>query len=485
MADYVYIANPYLGDAEGGTLVRLRSSDLRVVETVHVGDGAHSIAVSPDGDRIWVTCSQSNEIYVLGYTLSGNLEVREIIDLGTTDVQPLGIALTPDGRTAYVAFYLTGQIGVFDTETYARETIDVGGDPGFVLVTPDGAKVYAVIEQEVRVVAIRTSDRTIVADIGFEGRDLQDAAISPDGLRLYVASRQMRRIEVIDTTTDSALAPITAPFLAEVVDSPRALGISPSGEYLFIGSVRFAASDSSDFVGEVKMLRLSDQVVVDSETMPNNPRKIAVADSGRQIFVTDHGTHECYSFDVRAGGLTLAATEDMNTLAGRIAYTVGVAVGPSPFPSFGTDFCVLFPDCYPIDPSDLMPGFMYIGPLDDFGERLVDPLEWNCMVKFPCPECSPGEFCLWYNFLFDFDGVGLSPEVLTIELLSGQGKPLTSEAVYKGIKILSFKPASFPEGGKGAEMFFVFSLGPKGVPGKVYAIPVRLELTKERIAGGQ
>ncbi|MFC2099711.1 YncE family protein, partial [Candidatus Bipolaricaulota bacterium] len=290
---------------------------------------------------------------------------------------------------------------------------------------------------------------------------------------------------VIDTTTDSALSPITAPFSAELVDSPRAVGISPDGEHLFIGSVHLITPGEDDFVGEVKMLRLSDGVVIDSETTPSSPRRIAVRSGGSRIFVTDHGTDECYAFDVSDSGLALAGATDVNTIPTPAANTVGVAVGPSPFPSVGTDLCVLFPDCYPIDPSDLMPGLMYIGPLDDFGERLVDPLEWNCMVKFPCPGCAPGELCMWYNFIFDFDSVGLSPEVLTIELLSGQGKLLTREAVYKGTKIVSFKPASFPEGGKGAEMFLVFSLGPKGVPGKVYAIPVRLELTKERIAEGQ
>jgi len=488
LADYVYVANPYIGADELGTLVRLRSSDLGIVETIRIGDRAHSIAVSPDGDRIWVTCPGSpgsdGAIYVLGFTLAGSLEVRDIIDVG--DAKPYGIAFTPDGRSVYVAFGSAGQIGVFDAATYAYETIDVGDDPSFVVVTPDGSKVYAVIEQAVRVVAIRTSDRRIVADIAFEGRDLQDAVISPDGSRLYVASRQMRRIEVIDTATDTALTPISAPFSVELGDSPRTLGISPSGEYLFIGSVRYASPGASDFVGDVKMLRLSDGVVVDSETMPNNPRRIAVSDDGRRIFVTDHGTSECYAFDVSAGGLSLAATADMNTLLGRVANTVGVAIGPSPFPSFAIDPCLMFPgSCHPIDPSDLMPGLMYIGPFTDFEERLIDPLEWNCQRKFSCPGCAQGEYCLWYNFVFDFDSVGLTPEVLTIELISGQGKTLASTVVYKGTKIVSFKPTSFPEGGKGVEMFFVFRLGPKGVPGKTYKLPVRLTLTKERIGAEQ
>ncbi|MGB2982306.1 MAG: YncE family protein, partial [Candidatus Bipolaricaulia bacterium] len=389
LADYVYVANPYIGDDDLGTLVRLRASDLEIVETLMIGNRAHSIAVSPDGDRIWVTCPGSpgsdGLIYVLGFTFAGSLEVRDIIDVG--DVQPFGIAFTPDGRSVYVAFESPGQIGVFDATTYALETVDVGDDPVFMAITPDGSKAYAIIQQHPRVVVIRTSDRSIVAEIEFEGVDLQDAVISPDGSRLYVANRQMRRIEVIDTVTDTALAPITAPFLMELVDSPRAVGISPSGEYLFVGSVRAASVGASDFVGDVKMLRLSDGVVVDSETMPNNPRRIAVSNDGRRIFVTDHGTFECYAFDV-AGGLSLADTADVNTIPGYNANTVGVAVGPSPFPSFGIDPCRLFPgSCHPVDPSDLMPGLMYIGPLDDFGERLIDPLEWNCMRKFTCPGC--------------------------------------------------------------------------------------------------
>ncbi|MFC2099712.1 YncE family protein [Candidatus Bipolaricaulota bacterium] len=214
MADYVYVANPYIGDADLGSVVRMRSSDLAIVETIRVGNRAHSIVVSPDGDRVWVTCPGSpgddGAIYVLGFTLAGSLEVRDIIDVG--DVQPFGVAFAPDGANVYVAFKSTGQIAVFDATSYAYVTVDVGDDPVFVTVTPDGSKVYAIIEQDTRVVAIRASDRSVVADIDFDGVDFQDAVVSPDGTRLYVANRQMRRVEVIDTTTDSALSPITAPF---------------------------------------------------------------------------------------------------------------------------------------------------------------------------------------------------------------------------------------------------------------------------------
>ena len=482
-ADYVYVANPYLDEDGLGTVVRLRASDLRVVQTVHVGDGAHTLVIAPDGERIWVSSSRSDEIHILGYTLSGDLEVRDVIDL-EAGVQPLGFAFTPDGRRAFVALYRSGEVAVIDTSTYTYVTVDVGDDPSFVVVTPDGSKAYAIIEQAVRIVAIDTSDLSIAADIRLDGRDLQDAAISPDGRRLYVASRQMRRIEVIDTVTDTALVPITEPFSIETVDSPRALGMSPSGDYLFIGSVRLSAPGASDFVGEVKMLRLADGRVIDSETMPNNPRRIAVSEDGRRIYVTDHGSHECYAFDVSSAGLALAATADVNTLGGRVGNPVGVAVGPSPFPSFGVDPCLLFRgSCHPIDPSDLGPGLMYIGPLDDFGERLIDPLEWNCQRKFLCPGCAQGEYCLWYNVIFDLSAVGLSPETFAIELIDGKGKILAEGRSVGGDLIVSYRPSGFPEGGKGVDLFLSIHLGPKGQAGVRYKLPVLFERAKEPMAG--
>ena len=484
LADYVYVANPYLDEDGLGTVVRLRASDLRIVQTVHVGDGAHTIVVAPDGERIWVSSSRSNEMHVLGYTLGGDLEVRDVIDLGPADVQPLGFAFTPDGGRAFVALYRSGEVAVIDTATHAYVTVDVGDDPSFVVVTPDGSKAYVIIEQAVRIVAIDTSDLRIAADIALDGRDLQDAVISPDGRRLYVASRQMRRIEVIDTATDTLLTPIAAPFSVDTVDSPRTLGMSPSGDYLYVGSVRLSAPGASDFIGEVKMLRLADGAVIDAEPMPNNPRRIAVSEDGRTIYVTDHGTFDCYAFDVSAGGLALAAAENVSTIPGSHANSVGVAVGPSPFPSFGIDPCILFPgSCHPIDPSDLGPELMYIGPLDDFGERLIDPLEWNCRRKFLCPGCAQGEYCLWYNFIFDLSAVGLSPETFAIELVNGKGKILAEGRAVGGALVVSYRPAGFPEGGKGVDLFLSIRLGPKGRPGKRYKIPVRFERTKEPLAG--
>jgi DNA-binding beta-propeller fold protein YncE len=486
LADYVYVANPYIGDDSLGTVVRLRASDLSVLQTLDVGNRAHSLAVSPDGERIWVSCPGSpgsdGAIYVLSFTLAGRLEVRDVIDVG--DVTPYGLAFTPNGRTVFVAFAASGQVGVFDATSYAYDTVDVGDDPTFIVITPDGRKAYAIIEQHLRVVAIRTADRRIVADIDLAGRDLQDAVISPDGERLYVANRQVRRIEVIDTAADILLAPIADPFSLDLVDSPRAVGISPDGAYLFVGSVRLTTPGGSDFAGEVKMIRLSDGTVIDAEPMPNNPRRIAVSDDGRRIYVTDHGTFECYAFDVGAGGLSLAAAEDVSTIAGADANTVGVAVGPSPLPSFGIDPCLLFPgSCHPIDPSDLGPEIMYIGPLDDFGERLIDPLEWNCLRKFVCPGCEQSKYCLWYNFIFDLSAVGLSPQTLAIELIDRKGRVLAEGLPVNGALVVSYRLSGFPEGGKGAELYFSIRLGPKGQPGVRYKLPVQLKLTKEPLAG--
>ena len=68
--------------------------------------------------------------------------VSASIDVGG---QPAGVAITPDGRHAYVTgtVPLDGTVWVIDTATgVVSATIPVGPNPGEVAITPDGTHAY-------------------------------------------------------------------------------------------------------------------------------------------------------------------------------------------------------------------------------------------------------------------------------------------------------------------------------------------------------
>src|SRR5262245_48754595 len=63
------------------------------------------------------------------------------IDIGSTDANL--VAVTPDGKTAFVTQSLSGRVSTIDVKTRrTKRAISVGTDTNGVAVTPDGKTVY-------------------------------------------------------------------------------------------------------------------------------------------------------------------------------------------------------------------------------------------------------------------------------------------------------------------------------------------------------
>jgi YVTN family beta-propeller protein len=94
-----------------------------------------------------------------------------VIDLKTNTVstvnlggRPWYVAVTPDGKSAYVVDIGTDNIYVIDTATNTVvDTVKVGESPGGVAVTPDGKKAYVVFSNSVGV--IDTATNTVIATV--------------------------------------------------------------------------------------------------------------------------------------------------------------------------------------------------------------------------------------------------------------------------------------------------------------------------------
>lgn len=87
----------------------------------------------------------------MGNEFSDNVSVIDVrnnrvvtnIPVPETAVGPIGVAVTPDGKRAYVGILESGTVVVIDTEKRkAIESVDVGGGPSYLAVTPNGRRVY-------------------------------------------------------------------------------------------------------------------------------------------------------------------------------------------------------------------------------------------------------------------------------------------------------------------------------------------------------
>jgi len=333
--EVVFVVNNYghsVPNPDFSTVMMLRGSDLRILDTVTLAglDDGHSAALTRNGRYLWVTCPEAHKIAIIDVRAFEHIKT---IDFGPFLFKPMGIAITPDGRYAYVTLSGYGYLAKYDTRTcelegpikylgYSPDT-----NPSYILFTPDGAKAYIVDCQYPKVHVLRTSDDTVIQTRSFGGNALNDAVISPDGSKVYVCNMFQDQIEVIRTSDDTVLSPIPT-----TVMKPRGIGISPDGAYLFVSHY-----DPVSPASKVVMIRLSDNMTVATADIAQNGRRLAVRADGSRIFVSEHNFDSCYAFDVSGETLIPGPVRNLNKIEepGYVlrATPIGLKIGQYPPPS--------------------------------------------------------------------------------------------------------------------------------------------------------
>ena len=152
--------------------------------------------------------------------------------------EPFGIAITPNGSTAYVT-------NSEEEKGKSVDTINVAAgaagaqiapfDPGTVgvAITPDGKRAYVASKTAATVSVVNTATNTLIGtpiEVGNEGESFdRGVAITPDGRHVYVARFGDDLVSMIDTETNLVIgAPIP------VGDGPRAMAITPDGRRLYV-----------------------------------------------------------------------------------------------------------------------------------------------------------------------------------------------------------------------------------------------------------
>lgn len=142
----------------------------------------YQVAVSPDGRRA-VATGNAGWLYIFDArrgTAQGAVEVRSA---------PNGAVISPDGRTAYLTHLRSREIGAVDLvagtyRTFAR--VDSVEGQGIVL-SPDGATLYALSERADRLYAFDTRTGRSLGVVTTTRRPF-GLALTPDGQELWVTT---------------------------------------------------------------------------------------------------------------------------------------------------------------------------------------------------------------------------------------------------------------------------------------------------------
>jgi YVTN family beta-propeller protein len=118
------------------------------------------IAVSPDGQWLWVTNPGAGTVWVINARTG---RVARSIQAGA---EPYSVAVTPDGTTAYVADLNSDSVSVISTATDRVTTsVPTGRLPASVAITPDGSQVWVANVASGSITVINPATNTVATTI--------------------------------------------------------------------------------------------------------------------------------------------------------------------------------------------------------------------------------------------------------------------------------------------------------------------------------
>ncbi len=202
------------------------------------------------GAKAYVTLVNDNAVAVLSTSTNTVIDT----DPEANGVQPIpvgdrprGIAISPDGREAYVANAGDNTVSVIDTaKKTVVATIPVGDEPQGVAFAPDGAAAYVTNVKDNTVSVIDTATRTQTTSIAV-GRSPQSiaAAVTPHGPRAYVPNFDDDTVTVIDLTTHTSL-----PNPLVVGEGPLGVAATSDGERVYVANFGAIDTDKGDDNGD-------------------------------------------------------------------------------------------------------------------------------------------------------------------------------------------------------------------------------------------
>ena len=247
------------------------------IDNLSVAQGPVGIAVTPDGSRIYVTTAGSNAVSVIEVSDATSPPAHTVLP-GSIPVGavPVGVAISPDGKRAYVANQGSNTVSVIDTDptsgtfhTAIGAPIAVGGDgPTGVAVTPDGARVYVTNAGTTpgfvsSVSVIDAAGPTWLGDIQV-GTEPTGIAIvgSPMGARVYVANTSDDTVAAFD---DSPVPSSVAPTFIPIGDGPGGSIFRPIGVAAHPDGTRVYVVSAGNAGHSVSVIATRNNMLVDTD----------------------------------------------------------------------------------------------------------------------------------------------------------------------------------------------------------------------------
>jgi YVTN family beta-propeller protein len=238
---------------------------------IKVGSEPFGIAITPDGKTAYVADDESGTVTPIELATD---EPGPELKVGS---RPLGVAITPDGKTAYVTNETAGTVTPIELATNKPgPEIKVGTFPIGVAITPDGKTAYITNNANDSVTPIELATNTPGLEIKVGSRPF-GVAITPDGKTAYIANTVGGTVTPIEVATNKPGPEI------KVGGDPVGVAITPNGKTVYI------TNESS---GTVTPIEVATNKPGPEIKVGSGPSAVAITPDGKTAYITnaDSGT---------------------------------------------------------------------------------------------------------------------------------------------------------------------------------------------------
>lgn len=277
----------YVGNFGDSTVSVIDSASSKVVATVPVATGPHGMAITADGGTVFVTSDGSSSMSVID---TASDKVVKTVDVGKT---PNGLALTPDGKQLLVTINGEDRVAFLDAASQTQVGSVSVAKPHTVAISPDGRLAYvsSQLPGSPELVVIDIPTKTVIDDVALD-KIPRDGEFKDDGKSFYFTEAGVNAVQVLDLATDKIVAQIPTGASPHFV---KPFGGTSPGMVVVQGP------------GQVLFFDPATNQPLKTVAVGKQPHWLALSDDGKTAYVTNEGDGTVSVVDIASGATTSIA----------------------------------------------------------------------------------------------------------------------------------------------------------------------------------
>jgi len=271
----------YVGNFKDNTVSVIDTGAGAVIATVPVAPGPHGMAITQDGRTVYVSGDGSSSLDVIDTATD---TVVKTINVGKA---PNGVALTPDNRLLLVAVYDENRIAFVDTSTQTVVATTAVPKPHTVAISPDGKLAYVTVQEpgHFGLALLDLATRRVVRTLALD-KTPRDGEFDYNGKVFYFTQAGVNSVQVLDPASDRIVAQIPTGVSPHFVGHPRG---SAFGIVVVQGP------------GELLLFDPATNKPARSVAVGKQPHWATASGDGKTAYVTNEGSNNLTVVDLATG----------------------------------------------------------------------------------------------------------------------------------------------------------------------------------------